>query len=148
MKKHLPILIIFISNLLCVQSAFAQQGEWTWMKGGSAYNNSPMYGTQGVSSPDNKPPALYEPAEWTDKQGNFWMFGGLKNAYAGEMNALWKFDPATNEWTWIKGSNNPLQAGVYGIQGIPAPANTPGGRAWGVCTFVDTSGYLWLYGGI
>ncbi len=57
-------------------------------------------------------------------------------------------------WTWVGGSdsepNNPIigpsQPGVYGTPGVPAPANTPGGRGSAV-TWTDHNGSLWLFGG-
>src|SRR5690349_15290821 len=62
-----------------------------------------------------------------------------------------------NEWTWQSGtsmfpvtcapSNNYCaQPGVYGTQGTPAPANTPGSRA-GSASSTDSQGNLWLFGG-
>ena len=56
---------------------FAQAGMWTWMKGSNNTNPSGSFGTQGVASATNNPSGFYEPAEWTDQQGNFWFFGGL-----------------------------------------------------------------------
>jgi hypothetical protein len=59
----------------------------------------------GVSDPANRPPSVYEPCEWPDHNGNFWMFGG--DTY----NCLWKFDPLTDEWTWMHGSSSAGQTG-------------------------------------
>jgi PKD repeat protein len=127
--------------------AFAQQGEWTWMKGSTVNNAGGVFGIQGVADPNNTPPALYEAIEWTDLDGNFWLFGGLQG-FGTEINTLWKFDPVNNEWTWMKGSSTCCQAGTYGTMGIPSPSNIPGARAWGSCAWVDNDGLLWLYGGI
>jgi hypothetical protein len=127
--------------------AFAQFGEWTWIKGSSGNNGNAVYGTMGEPDPANTPGAFYEPMQWTDKDGNFWLFGGLNYSFS-EYNTLWKFDPVTEEWTWVRGSSSCCANGVYGVQGIPSPDNDPGARAWGGWTWVDTAGYLWLYGGI
>jgi hypothetical protein len=59
---------------------------------------------------------------------------------------LWKFDPATLEWTWVSGSSSNGQAGSYGTKGIPSPSNVPGARQEGA-TWVDSQGNLWLLGG-
>ncbi len=90
--------------VLCLMSSVSsgQQGEWTWMKGSNGNNGAAVYGTQGIANASNTPGALYEATQWTDKQGNFWLFGGLKD-FGSEYNTLWKFDPSTNEWTWMKG---------------------------------------------
>src|SRR6185436_16657490 len=98
----LPCLISCVLNLLSL-TTHAKQGEWTWMKGSSAYNSMGTFGTIGVSDPANNPPGLYEPYEWTDKQGNLWLFGGYDGLYQFR-NTLWKYDPANNEWMWVKGS--------------------------------------------
>ena len=47
------------------------------------------------------------------------------------MNDLWRFNPVTNEWTWMKGSNALAGAATYGVKGTPAAANTPGARSAG-----------------
>src|SRR5690242_15007001 len=88
--------------LLLVLTTSAQQGEWTWIHGDAAPNQSGNYGTQGVSSPSNKPPASYEGCEWTDHNGNFWFYGGQHTA--GNFYAdLWKYNPVINEWVWVNG---------------------------------------------
>src|SRR6185295_19296829 len=78
----------------------AQAGEWTWMKGDSTTGPFGIFGTQGIYSPLNKPPGLYEPSEWKDLAGHFWLFGGV-----GEYNTLWEYDPSINQWRWMGGSN-------------------------------------------
>lgn len=140
MKTIVTICLIFFSSFL-----FGQTGEWTWMHGDTIPNPTPSYGTQGLSVSSNNPPGRYEAAEWTDLQGNFWMFGG--NGFSGRYNDLWKFNPATNQWTWMKGSNIIDQGGIYGTQGLSASTNNPGARGFGVGTWVDNSGNLWLFGG-
>lgn len=147
MKSFLQITIASAYLACTCFTTRAQQGEWTWIKGSISNNGTAVYGTQGVSDPDNTPGALYEPMQWTDKDGNFWMFGGLKDGWS-EYNTLWKFDPSTEEWTWVRGSSSCCTAGNYGVQGVPSSSNDPGARAWGGWTWVDTSGNLWLYGGI
>src|SRR6186713_308163 len=85
------IYLAFIFQFLPFNRLHAQAGEWTWMKGASSSNPPGIFGTMGVADPSNTPPGLYEPYEWTDKQGNFWLFGGWdgNNNY---WNTLWKFN--------------------------------------------------------
>jgi gliding motility-associated-like protein len=135
----------FLFSVVFLQDAAAQAGMWTWKKGSSAMNSNGSYGVQGIGSPFNEPPARYEAAQWTDLNGNFWMYGGGFGMQ--RYSDLWKYDPALNEWTWMHGSNVSNSAPVYGTQGIPAPANTPGGVGFGACTWTDPAGNLWLYGG-
>jgi gliding motility-associated-like protein len=125
----------------------AQNGSWTWMAGDTTGNPMGNFGIQGVSAPSNRPPGLYEAAEWTDLNGNFWLFGGNNLVTWDAYSALWKFDPNTLEWTWVKGPSAPLMPGIYGTQGVPSPLNYPGYREYGCVTWVDAAGDLWLYGG-
>ena len=83
-------------------TAFAQTpGEWTWMNSSNVNNFAGSYGTLGVSSAANRPPAIYEPCEWTDNNGIFWLFGGL-NTSNSYYSALWKFDPNTASATYYR----------------------------------------------
>ena len=85
-----------------------------------------------------------------DNQGNLWLFGGrgydeeLQDYYY--LNDLWKYDPSTNQWTWMKGDSSSNIPGEYGSMGIPSELNTPGARD-GSASWKDTSGNLWLFGG-
>src|SRR5574340_1120869 len=105
------IRLLFIPILFCC-SLSAQQGWWTWMHGSNVSGSPGNFGTIGVAAPTNDPPALYEAGEWTDQQGNFWLFGGLDNGH-NEHGALWKYDYASGMWTWMKGPSAALNAGVY-----------------------------------
>jgi len=94
------IFLMVVPVLFAVADGSAQ--TWTWMKGDSTLITNGQYGTKGVAAPSNKPPGLYEPCEWRDLNGNFWMFSGA--GYAAWFNALWRYDAVTNEWTWVNGS--------------------------------------------
>ena len=102
------------------------------------------FGTQGVAAPTNDPPRAYNGADWTDLNGNFWTFGGVSPSG----DALWKFDPLTNMWTWVKGPNTANNPGVYGTKGVSSPANYPGTRYQGMFAWTGANGDLWLYGGM
>src|SRR5262245_31271830 len=128
-KTVLSFLLLSFACVLCL----AQGGTWTWMKGDSTAGSPGVYGTQGVPSPTNTPPGIYQACRWVDLDGNFWIYGG--NNIGTAKNTLWKFDPVTNEWTWMHGSSSGNPNPVYGTQGVPDPANTPGARAWGISTW-------------
>ncbi|MGO9094620.1 MAG: kelch repeat-containing protein [Bryobacteraceae bacterium] len=90
---------------------------------------------------------------WTDGKGHFWLFGGVGydgSGNLGNLNDLWEFDPATNEWGWMGGSSTVGsgggQPGVYGTLGTPSAGNIPGGRE-SSATWTDSSGNFWLFGG-
>ena len=150
---------------------------WTWMGGGkqlqacdSTIGNCGLpgvYGAQGVPAAGNAPGSRVSAAAWSDRNGNLWLFGG--NGYdstgnTGSLNDLWKFNPTTNQWTWVGGSNlapcNNYSAssgifggyfcgnlGTYGTLGVPSVGNIPSGTS-GASTWVDSSGNFWLFGGV
>lgn len=140
MKKIFTTIIFCFSIAVC----FSQAGEWVWIKGDSIPYQPGNFGVQGVPSPTNNPPSLYEPCEWTDLNGNFWLFGGYKG---GSYADLWKYNPITDEWTWIKGPGTTNFIGIYGIQGIPSINNNPSSRSHGVTSWTDDNGNLWMFGG-
>jgi N-acetylneuraminic acid mutarotase len=139
-------------------------GEWTWMSGDSTvpitatcdgcYSGvAPVPGTQGTPAAGNTPGSLFLGTNWTDHNGNFWLFGGWGFTPGGDSavtNDLWRHSPSISEWTWVGGSPNfgldGRVAGTYGTLGTPAPGNFPGSR-WQDATWVDANGNLWLFGG-
>jgi N-acetylneuraminic acid mutarotase len=122
--------------------------QWTWVNGDSSLDNSGIYGTQGVASSSSKPGARNISVAWTDAAGKFWLFGGYgyDNNNIGYLNDLWEYDPASNQWTWVKGDNQSDQPGVYGTQGMPAVVNKSGARTSNI-SWTDSQGQLWLFGG-
>lgn len=123
--------------------------QWTWIRGSAFPNPTANYGTQGVASPINDPGAREFSASWTDAAGNFWLYGGsgvTTNSTVGYLTDLWKYDPTTNQWTWVKGPSGINSTGIYGTLGVASPANQPGGRYW-PATWVDNSGKFWVLGG-
>ena len=123
--------------------------SWTWKSGSHRSGQAGSYGTKGVASPTNVPGARYSAVTWTDSGGRLWLFGGIgigSGEEGGELNDLWRFDPATLEWTWISGSDSPFQQGVYGTKGVAASGNVPGARSDAV-SWADSEGRLWLFGG-
>ncbi len=86
---------------------------------------------------------------WVDKEGKFWLFGGMGFASGGPgvMNDLWMYDPKLRQWTWVGGSNITLAPGNYTAKpNIVSPNSLPPGRE-GATTWVDNNGDLWLFGG-
>jgi N-acetylneuraminic acid mutarotase len=127
---------------------------WTWISGSNTKNAVGVYGTLGIASTTNVPGGRGGAVSWTDSSGNFWLSGGYGYDSTGSeyaYNDLWKFSPATKEWTWVSGSstiptNTKGVTGVYGTLGVAATTNVPGGRDWAV-GWIDDSGNFWLFGG-
>lgn len=121
-------------------------GEWAFMKGTSTMSDPGNYGIQGVPASTNLPRSRQETAAaWTDINGDLWMFGGTDDN-EGCLNDLWRFNIASNMWTWMKGSAMENADDVYGIRGIEDSLNTPGGR-WVYSRWRDSVGNFWLFAG-
>ncbi|MFI5390977.1 MAG: kelch repeat-containing protein, partial [Bacteriovoracales bacterium] len=130
--------------------------QWYLVNPQNANFNQPgSYGEVGEPSPNNYPRGRYYANSWTDKNGNFWLFGGggfggLDNK--GEplasigFNDLWKYDPKIQLWTWMSGSNQSNQPGVYDTKGVPSSSSMPSARHSSM-SWTDSSGKLWLFGG-
>jgi N-acetylneuraminic acid mutarotase len=52
-----------------------------------------------------------------------------------------------DSWTWISGSNDINQLGVYGVKGVENPSNKPGGR-YAYASWIDNDGNFWIFGGM
>jgi hypothetical protein len=125
-----------------------ESNNWTWVKGDSSINAFSIYGTKGNANSANKPGSASSPVTWTDANGTLWLFGGFgyTDNNFGFLNTLWKFNPGTNQWTWVNGGKIIDQPGVYGTMGTESNTNRPGAR-YGGSTWIDGSGNLWMFGG-
>lgn len=128
----------------------ASAGQWTWVGGSKVGAQNGAYGTLGVPATTNIPGGRCSTVMWPDASGSIWIFGGLgydqSNAIIGELNDLWKYSPASGQWTWMGGPTLKNQHGTYGTQGTPAPTNIPGARL-GAFGWADASGNFWVFGG-
>lgn len=91
--------------------------EWTWMAGNNtAGSNCPVistlancgwpgvYGTLRTPAAGNAPGARQNAQNWTDANGNLWLYGGEGFDAAGNFGALddlWEFDIGAGEWVWM-----------------------------------------------
>lgn len=141
MKINTLCCAIILFSFCC----FGQAGEWVWIHGTNISNHPGVFGTKGVPDSTNMPPSLYEACEWTDHNGNFWLFGGVH--IGADYGDLWRYTPATNEWTWMNGAGVPGAPAVYGTQGVPSPLNRPPASWGGINSWTDLNGNLWLFGG-
>ena len=121
--------------------------DWVWVSGDSIGDQAGVYGIRGIADSANKPGGRFHAHSAADSNGNFWLFGGFGVDSTGEegtLNDLWKFDGTS--WTWMSGSNQCWQVGIYGTKGIAEPANAPGTRS-DASGWIDDSDHLWLFGG-
>jgi hypothetical protein len=155
---NIRIVLFFLSASSLSHLAYAQQGQWTWMSGPNLFAatpGAPVFGTQGIASPDNLPAVVGTATTWVDQQGNFWLLGGDGGMGGGSFSAsnnLWKYDPDILQWTWMKGTGSmdnvfPYQMAIYGTQGIAADSVTPLGNHEGHdhhVAWTGNDGNLWL----
>jgi gliding motility-associated-like protein len=119
--------------------------EWTWMKGPTISGQPGSYGTLQVASPANNPPCRHEGnATWVAASGELWMFGG--EGGGGFYSDMWRYDPATNNWTWMSGPNTTNAFPNWGTLQAAATTNTPGSRS-AYNHWTDAAGNFWLFGG-
>src|SRR5579863_830208 len=117
------------------------------MNGTGQTNPDPVYGTMGVPSATNTPGTRVLGALcWTDANGNFWLYGGV-DYNSSPFSDLWEYNVATNEWTWMNGSDT-ITTPVYGTRGVTSAYNTPGPRWECTSSWVDIFGNLWFFGGL
>ncbi|WP_162601344.1 kelch repeat-containing protein [Occallatibacter savannae] len=140
-------------------------GEWTWMGGTSNLSCAELCGTLGVYGTLDTPSAANFPggrshaSHWTDRGGNFWLFGGEGFSSRGQLlhlADLWKFSTKSNQWTWMGGwsvgrscaGGSPAcdWPGIYGTLLNPSISNSPGSRERS-SSWTDAQGNLWLFGG-
>ena len=124
--------------------------EWTWISGSNTAGQAGNYGSRSTAATSNIPGAREAAVSWLDSSGNLWLLGGYgldSSGNQGWLNDLWEFNLAILEWIWVSGSNTVNQAGTYGTQGAAASSNVPGAREAAV-SWLDSSGNLWLFGGL
>ncbi|MEY4875540.1 MAG: hypothetical protein RL708_689, partial [Bacteroidota bacterium] len=121
---------------------------WMWVGGDSTPNHAATYGIMGAAALGNSPGGREGAiTHWVDKQGNFYLFGGIINNNGDVANDLWKYNPTTSLWTWINGSTIPNDIGNYGTLGIASNSNLPSARN-GYAASQDTAYNLLLFGGM
>jgi hypothetical protein len=114
--------------------------EWIWLSGSNSTNQTGIYGTQGVASVNNTPGARGLGMTWVFND-KLYLFGGNGNG-PGYFNDLWEYNPLTNSWTWLKGSNLTNQTGIYGTIGVSSSSNVPGARRAGGSWVYNNKFYL------
>jgi hypothetical protein len=143
----------YLNDLWEFDPKLGAHGEWTWMTGSNAANESGDYDALGTAG--GWLGARLGAMSWSDASGNLWLFGGYgydmwgtvnSTGRLGWLNDLWKLDPLSGGWTWMSGSAAVNQSAVYGTLGTAASTNIPGARQSAV-SWNDASGNLWLFGG-
>ncbi len=142
------------SNPVVGQTVVTPQGSipWAWVGGTNLVGRSGVYNsaTPGLLTPGGRDGA----ASWMDTQGNLWVMGGVGydvSGAVGNLNDLWEYTGGS--WKFVSGSTTINAPGVYNLLNTPVgvgaatPATTPGARS-AAATWLDSTGNLWLFGGI
>ena len=140
-----------LGNLNDLWRYIPSSGLWTWVSGGNSDNASGVYGTLGTASAASVPGARQAASGWIDSSGKLWLFGGYgydSTLGVGYLNDLWQFSPSSGEWTWAGGGSGNDASGVYGTQGTGSAGNVPGARQAANTLIDDSSGKVWLFGGV
>ncbi len=123
---------------------------WCWVGGSDAIYQAGTYGSLDVSAANSVPGSRYGAMHWIDSAGGFWLFGGLgydSRSIPGYLNDLWRYTPATAQWTWVSGSDTVDQTGVHRAKSGDAAIIVPGARS-SSASWRDSAGNLWLFGGV
>ena len=126
----LSLLALLFGNLGMTPSARAAAAnlEWTWVDGATTIDQPGVYGAEDLPGANNVPGARVGSVSWMDPNGSLWLFGGFgydSARFHGYLNDLWKFNPASGQWTWVDGATAADQPGVYGTEDVPAANNVP-----------------------
>jgi Galactose oxidase, central domain/Kelch motif len=142
---------------VCVVPALADYCQWQLVGGyDPTVVGSTTVGKEFIANaqqqgapPFTVPAGRLGTATWTDKSGNFWLFGGSDGN--NFRNDLWEYNTGaftgnnytTTEgtWTFVAGSLGTDQPGNY-TTGTLAP-----GARTNAVTWTDSSGNFWLFGG-
>jgi N-acetylneuraminic acid mutarotase len=156
-NRSIPSAVMVLSFLLLLtacgkgdRSATAPvHNEWCWVSGSPVIDQAGVYGVKSASTDTTVPGGRLYAVSWTDKNGNFWLFGGVGSdatgTTVGALNDLWKFDG--RKWTWMSGDSAADQPGSYGVKSIQSGTNIPGSRK-PAAAWTDQSGNFWLFGGL
>ncbi|MFT7196394.1 MAG: hypothetical protein ACI83W_000751, partial [Marinoscillum sp.] len=103
----------------------------TWIGGDNAVDQTPTQPT--------RPGARFGSSQWTDRDGNLWLFGGEGNSESveGYLNDLWKYNIQEGSWIWKGGSKGTSTTNTQ---------SKPGARR-AAMSWTDQNGDFWMYGG-
>ncbi|MGC2166512.1 MAG: kelch repeat-containing protein, partial [Gallionella sp.] len=91
--------------------------NWTWVAGGDTVGTVENY-TNTSAHPGDRRGAV----SWIDVNGDLWLFGGKRDSSlvsTGYLSDLWKYNIASDTWTFVAGTNTLDHSGNYGTIGNP-----------------------------
>lgn len=117
--------LVWGAGCLFVQGQTTGNNEWAWIAGSNTGGQTPgVYGQLALPAPANTPGERMSTVNWTDAEGNLWLFGNNPGTHAagkvGFLDDVWKFNTAFQQWIWRAGSSKLQASGTYGWSGLPA----------------------------
>jgi len=105
-----------------------------------------VYGVYSGSSP--YPGSRRNSANFYDRVGNYWMFGGYGcgESSIGELNDMWKWDVTASKWHYIGGSKNPGGSVLYSGESMTS-TQWPNGRDGAAGWYDSTDEVFIMFGG-
>ena len=119
--------------------------KWYYMGGPTTINAAVDYnGAASPGTPGGSPGGRQALAGWRDLNDYLYIFSGIGTAGSNSLlSDMWRYNPATNEWTWWRAS---APNASYGTPGVASAANEPG-RLYIMGTETDKYGKFWMFGG-
>lgn len=139
----LSLAVGLITEIRAQSNVFTNR-NWTWISGSNAGGFTGSFGTRGVESASNRPPArvgssmVYHPETNSIYMG----YGAVGSGLAD----FWRFNLTSNRWTWLAGSSTQNAFGVYGTRGVAASTTYPGTR-YRSSMVIGDNGQIYIFGG-
>lgn len=122
--------------------------QWTWTSGSGNANQLAKYGNLNQTKPENSPGGRADTHIWYDQDGDLQVFAGELTSEVGGTQKLyadiWEWDG--KDWTWISGDTTTVFARYNSLYTYD-PTNRIGHRR-DACYWQDTSGDVWVFGGV
>ncbi|KAL2915134.1 hypothetical protein HK105_205239 [Polyrhizophydium stewartii] len=116
---------------------------WTWMAGTNTPGGVGTPGTLAVASTSNLPGARMAASSWASDTGDMYIMGGISPT--GYFSDLWRFRPATAEWTRLA-DNGQTTTGSVAL-GVPADASRMHSTMHQTAAFSAADRRVYLFGG-
>ena len=126
--------------------------SWSKLSGKGAFNQKADRGALKSAGKSFYPGSRSLMSCWTDKSGNFWLYGGLSYTPQLEGRAefysdLWMFDVSKEEWQWVSGKDKVNQATKFDSKNS-SKENSPSPRAASASWYDESDNRFYLYGGM
>lgn len=120
---------------------------WQLVKGERFTEKQTPQTQKNIEKATNTPSGRRDAANWLDKDGNFWLYGGRSMDDFTIYDDMWMFDVKKGNWILTSDNKRINAANKTDKKGEAKNTNAPGSRS-GSATWTDGNGNLWLFGGL